>query len=93
MSNIYPAGFRIFPAHENAPDFVKGTVIIIPKELIDFCKDNADLLTDYKGTKQLKCQLKEGNKGLYLQVDTYKKPTAEDVQAQTQADEEDDLGF
>ena len=69
---IYPKGLRVFPPHANAPEFVKGTLIVTPRELIDFCKERAELLTDYKGTKQLKCQILEGDKGIYFQVDTWK---------------------
>ena len=69
---IYPKGIRIFPKHQNAPDFVKGTVIITMNELFKFCKENESLLTEYNGNKQLKCQLLDGNNGLYMAVDTYK---------------------
>ena len=89
---IYPGGLRIFPPHENAPDFVKGALIVTPRELIDFCKEKSDLLTEYQGKKQLKCQILEGNKGLYIKVDTYKSET-QAAQAETQAQEEPGLPF
>lgn len=73
MDKIYVKGIRIFNPHDNAPDFVKGTVIITPRELTDFLKSQADNFTEYEGTKQLRCQLLEGKKGLYLAVDTFKK--------------------
>ena len=69
---IYAKGIRIFPKNENAPDFVKGTMIISLNELVKFCKDNPQLLTEYKGVKQLKCQLLDGKNGLYATVDTFK---------------------
>ena len=73
---IYPKGVRIFAPHSNAPDFVKGTVIITPNELFKFCKENEEYMTDYKGEKQLKLQLLENDKGLYVKVDTW-KPSGE----------------
>ena len=69
---VYAKGVRLFPAHSNAPDFVKGTIIITPRELVGFIKENPELLTDYNGEKQLKLQLLEGDKGLYTKVDTFK---------------------
>ena len=42
MSNkketIYVDGIRIFEPHENEPDFVKGSLIITPNDLIEFLK-------------------------------------------------------
>lgn len=70
---IYPKGLRTFKPHDNAPDFVKGTLLITPNELIEWLKDNSQYLTDYKGAKQLKCQILDGKDGLYFQVDTWKK--------------------
>lgn len=69
---IYPKGIIIFPPHANAPDFVKGSVVITPGDFVRFCEDNQGLLTEYKNKPQLRCQLLEGDKGLYLQVDTYR---------------------
>lgn len=69
---IYPKGVRIFAPHQNAPEFVKGQVIISLNELVQFCKDNPNLLSDYNGTKQLKLNLLSGEKGLYSVVDTFK---------------------
>ena len=70
---IYPKGLRTFPPHANAPDFVKGTLIITTNELVKFCAENPDLMTEYHGNQQLKCQILEGDKGLYFQVDTYRR--------------------
>ena len=69
---VYPKGLRTFPPHANAPEFVKGSLIITLNELIQFCKDNPDYLTEYNGQKQLKCSMLDGDKGLYLNVDTYR---------------------
>lgn len=85
--NKYPSGIIIFKPHEKAPDFVKGSVVITPKAFRDWCNENVDLATDYKGEKQFKFSLKEGKKGLYLELDMYKKEKA------AQAEEVDDLPF
>lgn len=68
---VYPKGVMVFSPRANAPEFVKGSIVISLNELVKFCKENPVLLTEYKGEKQLKLQLKEGNKGLYAEVDTY----------------------
>ena len=72
-AKIYPKGIVTFAKNEKAPDFVLGTIIINPKELIDWMNQNQNLLAEYKGEKQLRLQALNGNKGLYLVVDTYKK--------------------
>lgn len=75
---IYVKGFRTFPKHEKAPEFVLGTLIINPNEFIQWMQENKDLLTEYKETKQLKCQILKGDKGISFIVDTYKaEPKAE----------------
>lgn len=78
---IYPAGIRTFKPHEKAPDFVKGTLIISLNEFVKFCKDNPELLTEYNGAKQLKCQMLDGKFGISIEVDTWKpeKKEAEDL--------------
>ena len=73
QEKIYPKGIIAFSKNEKTPDFVKGSVIINPRELVDWIKENPQLLTEYKDQKQLKLQLLEGQKGLYFTVDTYKK--------------------
>lgn len=70
---IMPEGFRIFNKHQNAPDFVKGSIVISLNEFYAFCKAHPELQTDYDGKKQLKLQLLESKAGkLYATVDTYK---------------------
>lgn len=61
-----------FEKHQSAPDFVIGTVVITPNELFKWLKENESLLSEYKGEKQLRLQMKSGNKGPYMEVDTYK---------------------
>lgn len=95
---IYVKGVRIFPPNEGAPDYVKGSVIISPEELMEFIKEMKEHLTDYKGNPQLRCKLLEGKNGLYMTVDTYKK--GESIPPEIQKDEQtfvadgdDDLPF
>jgi len=70
---IYPKGLRTFPAHEKAPAFVLGTLVVTPRELIDWITENPQYLKDYNDQKQLKLKILNGNKGIYFEVDTYEK--------------------
>lgn len=74
---IYPKGIMCFKKHEKAPDFVIGTVVITPRDLIDWLKTNEKYLTDYNGAKQLKLQMLSGTKGPYMVVDDYKANASE----------------
>ena len=77
----YPKGIIIFKPNDNAPDFVKGSVVVTPEDFIAWCKENASASKDYKGKKQFKFDLKEGEKGLYLQLNTFEpkeKPVEKD---------------
>jgi len=85
MSKVYPKGLRFFPAREGAPSFVKGTLIVTPRELTEWLKSEPQHLTDYNDQKQLKLQLLEGDKGLYATVDTY-KPKQEKAQKSNDPD-------
>jgi len=88
---IYIKGLRTFKPNEKAPDFVKGTLLITPNELFEFLKENESLLTDYKGTKQLRCQILDGDKGLYFTVDTFKPQAKEE--AITSGSDSDSMPF
>lgn len=66
---IYPRGFNIFPPRAGAPDFVRGTISIEPKQLIAFLQENKQYMSD-KG--YFKFDLLEGNKGLYCTLNQYK---------------------
>ncbi len=57
---IYPKGLRTFPPRAEAPEFVKGTLIITLNEFIAFCKNNSSLLTDYNGAKQTQDEYARG---------------------------------
>jgi len=71
---IYPKGIRTFKKHENAPEFVLGTIVITLKELREWALDEgAQYLTEYKGEKQLRLQATKAKDGsLSLKVDTWK---------------------
>ena len=83
---VYPKGIMTFPKHEKAPDFVLGSVAITMNDLVKFCKDNEQYLSEYKGEKQLKLNILQGDKGIYFTVDTYKK-------GQSEGQQDDDLPF
>ena len=70
----FPKGIRIFSPKPTAPPFIKGQIIITPKELFEWLKAEPDVLTDYKDTKQLKLTImeKKDGTGLNVVVDTYK---------------------
>ena len=90
---VYVKGMRVFAPHEKAPDFVKGALIITPKELVQFIKDNPEYLSEYNGEKQLKCQILEGDKGLYFTVDTWKPDGNSQPQASDDVGDGDSLPF
>jgi hypothetical protein len=77
MEQKFPKGIRAFKPRENAPQFVVSELVIDPKELVQYCNENKNLLTDYKGADQLKLTVllsKDGTKH-NIQVNTF-KPTA-----------------
>lgn len=94
---VYVEGFRGFKAHEKAPEFVLGTLIITPREFVEFLKKKeiVDLFTEYEGKKQLKINvLRSKNGGLSFDVDTYKKGVAPVTEAKPEIPEpNDDLPF
>ena len=66
-------GIRLFKKKDNQPEFVLATGVITPDDLNAFCIDNAALMTEYNGKKQIRIQLlrsKDGNP--YISVDTWK---------------------
>lgn len=66
---LYPKGLNIFPPRDGAPDFVRGTISIEPKQFLAFLKENQQYMSE-KG--YFRFNLLEGNKGLYTVLDTYK---------------------
>ena len=74
MEQKFPKGVRAFKPRDNAPDFVVTEIVIDPKELVQYCKENQNLLTDYKGQAQLKLTVMKSKDGTKhdIQVNTYK---------------------
>jgi hypothetical protein len=70
-TKIYPKGISFFAPRENAPQWVKGSILINPNELVKWMEGNKQLLVENeKYGKQYKLQVTD--KG--MQVDTW-KPT------------------
>lgn len=71
---IYVKGFRTFPKRDGAPDFVLGQLVINLREFSDWVagKDIQAHYTEYDGKKQLRCDILEGDKGIYFTVNTFK---------------------
>jgi hypothetical protein len=91
---IYTEGMRIFAPRNEAPDFVKGTIIITPNELFKFFKDQEEHKTEYNGETQFRLQLLEGRNGLYTTLDTYKPQNNEqNKEVPVQEPNQDDLPF
>jgi len=84
---VYPKGLVAFAPNPKAPDFVIASVKVTPKALVDFIKENAGLLTDYKGDKQLSLQLLSGDKGYYFKVDNFQPSNK---QSSPQVDDDDE---
>lgn len=84
MEAQYPKGIRIWPKHENAPEWIKGNVSIHLETLSEWATDKVD----EKG--YIRLDLLKGKDGLYLKLNEYKKmPLAEKPAAMQ---ENDDMG-
>ncbi len=69
---VYPKGIHTFAKRENAPSFVLGDLNIMVDELLAFCDENPEYLTEYKGKRQLKCQMTTNDEGrVVISVNTY----------------------
>ena len=84
---IYPKGLMVFGPREGAPDFVKGVVVLSMRELMEWAKTQQEHYSDYKGKKQLRFQLLQGDKGLYLQLDTWKPENKKEAGIQSNTDD------
>lgn len=63
VNNDFPQGIRFFSPHENAPDFVKGNVVINRDEFVEWAMKQKDTI---------RLDLKESKEGkLYLAINTY----------------------
>lgn len=61
-------------------DFIKAELVISLNELVQFCKENPDMLTEYNGVKQLKIQVKETKDGkVYVDLNNYQPKEKSDL--------------
>lgn len=61
-------------------DFIKAELVISLNELVQFCKENPDMLTEYNGVKQLKIQVKETKDGkVYVDWNNYQSKEKSDL--------------
>jgi len=88
---VYPQGIRTFAKNDKAPDFVLGTIVITPNDLVKWLKgEGAQYLTEYQGNKQIRLQATKARDGrLSLSVDTY-KPNGNSA---SKSQEDDSLPF
>lgn len=87
---IYPQGIVAFQPNENAPKFVKGTIIITPEQLVKWLRgDGKESLTESKYGKQLKLQLTKYQGKLSLSVDNWKPTTNLETNNQRQPKKQD----
>ena len=84
QETIYIQGVRIFAPHKNAPDFVLGQGYITPKLLVDFIKENPNVLSsEYDGNKQIPIQVtKKDDGGLALKFNDF-TPKQKEVQTES----------
>jgi len=74
-AKVYPKGVVAFKPHERAPKFVIASVVISPQILALWCAgEGKELMSDYKGTEQIKLQITEYEGKYSVSVDSYKKP-------------------
>jgi hypothetical protein len=95
QEKIYPKGITFFKPRDNAPDFVKGQMIITPKHFIEWAKTMEEYYSEYNNEVQLKFDILDGNNGLYASLNTF-KPQGQNLKGtlSTPVDKhEDDLPF
>lgn len=92
---IFVEGLNVFTPNENAPDFVKASMVLNKEKLITWLQNNKQYLSDGKYGEELRLQIKESKQGkLYASVDTYKPKTNATVEDKLIALEtESDLPF
>lgn len=71
---IFAKGVQFYNKNDKAPDFVIGSIVITPRDLLDWLSaDGGKYLTDYKEKKQLRLQVKKSKDGKpMVTVDTWK---------------------
>ena len=92
---IFVDGLNVYTPNENAPDWVKASMVINPSKLVKWLQQNDDYLKEGKQGLELRLQIKQSAQGkLYASVDTYEpKLKAEVTSKQTVVEEESDLPF
>ena len=69
-------GVRLFKPRDNAPDFVIASGVITPDDLVAFCNENPDLMSEYQGKQQIRIQVLRSRAGdPYIAVDAWKPNT------------------
>lgn len=69
---VFPEGVRVFKPRNGAPTYVKGSIVITPNDFVAWLKANPDLLSEYKGKKQVSLDIMESKEGkYYLSVNTH----------------------
>lgn len=89
---IYPQGIKFFKPNDKQPEWIIGSFVITPDDLMAWFIDHPELATEYNGKKQIKCQLRKGKDGPYIAVDTW-KPQAANTGNSTAEDVKTDLPF
>ena len=92
---IFVDGLNAYTPNDNAPDWVKASMVINPSKLVKWLQQNDDYLKEGKHGLELRLQIKQSAQGkLYASVDTYEPKLKEDVTSkQTVVEEEGDLPF
>ena len=88
---IFAAGVYFKPPHQNAPDFVKGSISIKLADFSAFVKEHRD--GEWMNLKVLESR----NGKMYVELDTWKPDPQRASQAASQSyqapDFDDDIGF
>ena len=93
-----PAGIKTFAKREGSPDFVLGDMSLTVNDFFQWCKKNEQHLTEYtdkdgKTHKQLKFQIKNGDYGIYFELNTWKPDAAKTIKQINPVAQDDDLPF
>lgn len=87
MENKFAKGLFFKLPHDNAPDYVKGTLLINPKDAIEFIKEHQDqkwLALDMKVSKEGKPYLSIND---FKPDPNYRKENKEITEAPSEGDE------
>lgn len=68
MEKTYADGIFFNKKHEKAPDFVLGSLSLIPEKFASWLEQQ---VPDEKG--YIRLQIKEGREKPYIELDTYKR--------------------